>query len=330
MLAVLAAFVSEMIGRPAEADRWADMVDYWQYRNSARPPDPAAETWAAVLRAMLCRHGVEQMRADADEAVRRCAEEGMLVAAAPLLQGVASILCGDLDDGDASLEDAVSLAEEIRSHENLAFALCERSLVAVARGEWSRAEVLAAQADMVLRRAGIDDSRVTALLCAAQARMALHRGDVGAVRRELVSAQRLRALLTYAMPHAAVQARIELIRVHLALADLAGARALMREVDELLRRRPGLGTLVGEAGALRARLAKERRSTVPGASALTAADLRVLPLLATHLSFPEIATELFLSPHTIKWQTKSIYRKLGVFSRNQAVMRARELGLLEG
>jgi LuxR family maltose regulon positive regulatory protein len=330
MLAVLAAFVSEMIGRPTEADRWADMVDYWQYRNSARPPDPAAETWAAVLRAMLCRHGVEQMRADADEAVRRCAEEGMLVAAAPLLQGVASILCGDLDDGDASLEDAVSLAEEIRSHENLAFALCERSLVAVARGEWSRAEVLAAQADMVLRRAGIDDSRVTALLCAAQARMALHRGDVGAVRRELVSAQRLRALLTYAMPHAAVQARIELIRVHLALADLAGARALMREVDELLRRRPGLGTLVGEAGALRARLAKERRSTVPGASALTAADLRVLPLLATHLSFPEIATELFLSPHTIKWQTKSIYRKLGVFSRNQAVMRARELGLLEG
>jgi hypothetical protein len=33
------------------------------------------------------------------------------------------------------------------------------------------------------------------------------------------------------------QARIELIRVHLALTDLAGARTLMAEVDELLRRR---------------------------------------------------------------------------------------------
>ena len=137
-------------------------------------------------------------------------------------------------------------------------------------------------------------------------------------------------MLTYAQPHLAVQARIELTRVHLALGDLAGARTLMREIDELLRRRPDLGTLVGEAAALRARLAKERRATIPGASALTAAELRLLPLLATHLSFPEIAAEMFLSPHTIKSQMKSIYRKLGVSSRNQAVMRARELGLLEG
>ena len=52
--------------------------------------------------------------------------------------------------------------------------------------------------------------------------------------------------------------------------------------------------------ALRARLAKERGSSAPGASALTAAELRLLPMLSTHLSFPEIAAELFLSPHTIK------------------------------
>ena len=43
-----------------------------------------------------------------------------------------------------------------------------------------------------------------------------------------------------------------------------------------------------------------------------------------------IAAELFLSPHTIRSQMKSIYRKLGVNSRNQAVTRAREAGLLEG
>ncbi len=49
----------------------------------------------------------------------------MLVAAAPLLQGVARILCGDLDGGDASLEDAVSAGQELDAHENLAFALCE-------------------------------------------------------------------------------------------------------------------------------------------------------------------------------------------------------------
>jgi LuxR family transcriptional regulator, maltose regulon positive regulatory protein len=65
-------------------------------------------------------------------------------------------------------------------------------------------------------------------------------------------------LLPYTLPHLAVQARIELIRVHLALADLAGARTLMREIDDVLRRRPDLGTLPSEAAALRAQLARQR------------------------------------------------------------------------
>ena len=330
MLAVQAAFLAEMTGRPAEAVRWANVVDRWQYQDAARPGDPAAEAWAAALRASLCRRGVEQMRADADEAARKFAVENLVRPVATLLQGIARILDGDLDGGDASLEDAVSAAEDVGAPEILADALCERSLVAMARNQWSRAGALAGRARTVLHEAGIEDIYVTPLVCAVQARAALHRGDVPAVRRELVSAQRLRHLLTYALPHVAVQARIELTRVQLALADLAGARTLMGEIDELLQRRPGLGTLAGEAGTLRARLGDERGASVPGASALTAAELRLLPLLSTHLSFPEVATELFLSPYTIKSEMKSIYRKLGASTRNQAVTRARELGLLEG
>jgi LuxR family maltose regulon positive regulatory protein len=198
----------------------------------------------------------------------------------------------------------------------------------MARGDWGWAEVLAERAGAMLRQAGIEESYATPLLCAAQARVALHRGDVPAARQQLVSAQRLRPLLTYALPHFAVQARIELARVHLALADVEGARTLMREVDELLARRPGLGTLVTEATALRARLAEVRGSDIAGASTLTAAELRLLPMLSTHLSFPEIATEMFLSRTTIKSEAMSIYRKLGVSSRSQAVSRSRELGLL--
>ena len=104
----------------------------------------------------------------------------------------------------------------------------------------------------------------------------------------------------------------------------------MREVDELLWRRPGLGNLAGEAQALRARLATERGPSTPGVSALTGAELRLLPLLSTHLSFPEIAAQMFLSRHTIKSEANSLYRKLGASSRSQAVTRSRELGLLEG
>jgi LuxR family transcriptional regulator, maltose regulon positive regulatory protein len=64
------------------------------------------------------------------------------------------------------------------------------------------------------------------------------------------------------------------------------------------------------------------------ASALTAAELRLLPMLSTHLSFPEIAEEMFLSRHTVKSQAASIYRKLGACSRSQAVTQSRNLGLL--
>ncbi len=106
----------------------------------------------------------------------------------------------------------------------------------------------------------------------------------------------MRPELTYAFPVLAVQVQIELTRVHLALADLAGVRKLMQEADEVLRRRPDLGTLVGEAEELRNRLANERDSGTPGASALTKAELRLMPLLSTHLSFPEIAAELFRVP----------------------------------
>ena len=229
-----------------------------------------------------------------------------------------------------SLEDAVSVGEEADAPDDLAVALCERSLVAMARGQWDRAEVLAGQARTVLHRAGIEESFATPLICALRARAAIRRGDVPAARRELLSAQHLRPLLTYALPHLAVQARIELARVHFALADLAGARTLMCEVDDLLKRRPGLGTLVGEAEALRAQLARDRGASVPGASALTAAELRLLPLLSTHLSFPQIAEEMVLSRYTIKSQAMSIYRKLGASSRSQAVARSRALGLLEG
>lgn len=326
LVAVWAAFIAVNMGRPAVAERWADVVDRWQYQDAARADDPVAEAWAAALRAAMCRRGVQQMRADADEAAQKLAAAGIRAPVAQLCQGIARLLSGDPDGGDVCLKEAVSVAEEVDAHEMLALALSERSLLAVARGDWSQADILAAQAGTVVRQAGIE----TLLACAAQARTALHRGDVPAARQQLVSAQRLRPAVTYATPQVAVQARIELIHVRLGLADLAGARTVLQEIDDLLTRRPDLGTLVGEVAALRARLARERGSSVPGASALSAAELRLLPMLSTHLSFPEMAAELFLSSHTIKSQMKSIYRKLGTSSRSQAVTRARELGLLEG
>ena len=291
VIAAQASIVAAVTGRPVEAERWADAVDRWQDQDPARPADPVAEAWAAEVRAVLCRRGIEQMRADADETARRFAAANIVMPAAAYFQGIARVLSGDLHDGDAFLEDVISIGDSA-APDVLAGAFCQRSLVAMARGHWDQAEALARDAAAVLRRAGIEDSYASALVSAVQARVAVHRGDSAAARRELVSAQRLRPLLlTYAFPSLAVQARIELTRVHLALADVAGARTLMREIDELLRRRPGLGTLIGQAEELRARLAEVRGPDVPGASALTGAELRLLPMLPTHLSLPEIGAE---------------------------------------
>ena len=330
MVMVLATLIYAWLGRSAEAERWALVMDSWPDGHQNGLGDPAVAAWAAAVRAFMGRHGITQMLADADEAVRAFPAAGIVSSAPALLQGIARILAGDLDGGDTALADAVVLGQQTGTLDIAAHALAERSLVAMARGRWDQAEDLAGHAGAALRRARAEDGYVAPLVCAVQARAALRRGNVSVARQQLVGAQRARPLLTYSVPHVAVQARIELARVHLALADTFAARTLMDEVDDILKRRPDLGTLIDEALELRTRISAELAPSAEGASSLTAAELRVLPMLATHLSFPEIGAEMFLSPNTVKSQATSIYRKLGVSSRHQAVIRSRELGLLEG
>ncbi|MBO0814861.1 MAG: hypothetical protein J2P30_06885, partial [Actinobacteria bacterium] len=111
-VAAQAAVLAAATARPAEAGRWAGVVDRWQHEDAARRDDGSAGGWAALLRAMLCRHGAGQMRADADEAARRFAALGGALPVIPLLQGLARVLSGDLDGGDAYLADAVSVGEK--------------------------------------------------------------------------------------------------------------------------------------------------------------------------------------------------------------------------
>jgi len=65
------------------------------------------------------------------------------------------------------------------------------------------------------------------------------------------------------------------------------------------------------------------------AEPLTRAERRVLELLPMHMTVAHIADRLFLSKSTVKTHLRAIYRKLEVGSREEAVERARELGLLK-
>jgi hypothetical protein len=125
---------------------------------------------AATLRALSCRRGTEQMRADADEAAQKFAAANFVPGVTPLLQGTARVLCGDLDG--AFFADALGLEEERGAPDILAVTLCERSLAAMARGHWNHAEAFASRAHTRLRQAGIEDSYATPLVSAVQARAA--------------------------------------------------------------------------------------------------------------------------------------------------------------
>jgi LuxR family maltose regulon positive regulatory protein len=66
------------------------------------------------------------------------------------------------------------------------------------------------------------------------------------------------------------------------------------------------------------------------AAQLTPREATIVDLLPTHLNYGQIGAELYVSVNTVKSNVKSIYRKLGVSSRFEAVAVARELGLIDG
>ena len=331
VVAVMAARLAALTGKPAEAERRAELAERGAAVAASLPDGSATiEPWLAGLRAMLCRDGVDRMRADAEIALTTLAAGSFRRPGAFLNLGMAYLMAGDPARADMLFGNQIAESPAAGARTGACVSLAQRSLLAIARGDWEQASHYLSEARSIARQAHLEDYPNAALMYAAAARIALHQGDRPGARAELTRAQRLRPALTYAVPQYAVQARIELARCHLALSDFAAARILLQEIDEILLRRPGLGIFVQQATDLRAQLSQTPDRSAPGASALTAAELRLLPMLSTHLSFPEIGAEMFLSRNTVKSQAVSIYRKLGASSRNQAVIRGRELGLLEG
>jgi len=83
-----------------------------------------------------------------------------------------------------------------------------------------------------------------------------------------------------------------------------------------------LGLLAGKTRAVPSAAAQ------PPLEPLSGTEIRVLRYLPTNLSIPEIASELFVSPNTVKTHVRHLYAKLGTHRRGEAVARARALGLL--
>ena len=326
-VAVIGGLTAALRGRPADAERCADAAERASYDGMLYDGSDSIDSWQALMRAQHCRRGVPKMRTDAELAVATLARRSQLRPSAMVLLAISHWLAGDIDQADDLFADVAEEGVALGARAPVTFALGERSAIAIERGAWVQAEELADQALRYIRRSSMEEYPTSALAYSAAARVALHRGDRPGAEELLTRAQRLRPRLTYALPHLAIQTRLELARVYLALADSAGAATMLREIESILRRRPDLGTLLVQVDELRDSL-KTMHTHAPGASTLTEAELHLLPYLATHLSFREIGERLYLSRHTVKSHAMAIYRKLSVSSRNAAVERARELGLL--
>ena len=325
-IAAHGALIFALLGQPGEAERWAAAAER-AVPAGILPDGSTMEATLAYLRANLCRNGISEMRRDA-----RIAWEGLSPASPYRMsmlftEGTSYLLEGHPAQAGPILAHTLDLATHSGILPFVGMVLAQQCGVAAEINDWSQVTTLAQRAATIVDDGQLGDYWTSALVYAWASRAALHEGNVSQGRLYLGRASRLRPLLTYALPVVSVQALLEMARSYIALADRAGAAAVLAQARHILQQRPGLGVLPALADRLQADLATiEARAAGP--SALTAAEMRLLPLLSTHLPVPEIAAELFLSPHTVKSEMKSIYRKLGATTRTQAVTRSRELGLL--
>ena len=325
-VAALGAWLHLLQGRPAAARRWRDAAASAATERPEPARENAREEIVAVLDAAMCSSGVAQMRVDAQRAVEGVARPSPWRPVAVLLRGVAELL-GEDGGAEETLYEAAEAAEAAGATETRIPALAELALAAAARGDDARAEHLALEARSLIdqRREPCDAS--TALALAASARVHL-RGDTRS-RAPTWSAPR-RSSHSSRMRFRGRGADEPRARACAPCARRpAAAQAALDRASAVLHRRPRLGTLAAEAAAVQrdVRRLGERRD--PGQSGLTTAELRLLPLLTTHLSFREIAEQLSVSRNTVKTQAISVYRKLSVSSRSEAIAYARGLGLVE-
>jgi LuxR family maltose regulon positive regulatory protein len=327
-LAVLAGWIAVLTGQTAEAQRWAALLDTASYDLVPMDGTASFTSSRAMLRAAMCAAGPEQMATDANLATAMEPPWSEWRATALLLCAEAKLLLGDSERAAALFAETSSAAATRGNVDTIILSQAELAVLAMDHGRWTGAAEHLKLALATVERSRLHDYAMSVLAFAAAARLAVHRGDQKEADRQLARAMRARPACTFVIPWVAVRVRLQLAKAYAALADQATARHLLREIDDILRHRPALGALVDQVSELRGILTSSAQLTVSGGTPLTPAELRLLPYLQTHLTFREIGERLFVSRNTVSSEVGSIYRKLGVSSRSDAVQQATTVGLL--
>jgi len=329
-LAVGAGWVWALTGDSGRAQRCLLAAE--QAPPDAPPPAGSVSlaSSVAILRAALAPLGVERMLTDAGKAFTLEPPGGPWYPLAGVLFGAALKFNGQPEAAAKAWERAAYFGHQ-KQTPGASFALAQLSLHAAEHGEWAAADNYAAEATTLIETAGLSEHLASITSYIARARVAVHDGDVAAARHHVGRALRLYVSPSpVALPWLAAQTAIALGRVLLDLDDHAAARLKLAEAGRYLNRLLTEGGLRDEHQRLAADLARHGgRPRVPSAMTLTAAEMRVLELLPTHLTLAEIADQLHISRSTVKSQVAAVYRKLRSGTRTEAVREGRSVGLIE-
>jgi LuxR family transcriptional regulator, maltose regulon positive regulatory protein len=329
-LAVLAGWATTLTGQTAAAERWAAIVNAASFDQVPVDGTASFDSARAMLRAVMCASGPEQMMVDASAAMAQELPWSPWRDTALVLSAHAHLLAADVDTAWVLFAEAATLGGTLGNTDTVVDAEAELALLAMDQGRLAEAAARVERALAVIHQHRMYDYAVSVLAFAVAARLAVHRGDLEGADQQLSRAMRARPSCTFVLPFYAVRARLQLAKVYSTRGDQATARHLLREIDELLLHRPALGALVDQVAECRQTVAANSQIAATGAAPLTGAELRLLPYLQTHLTIGEIGERLFVSRNTVSSEVASIYRKLGVSSRNDAVQQATSIGLLGG
>ena len=235
---------------------------------------------------------------------------------------------GDSSAAEAMVREALRWIPETGWEVVLLMALSQLAQLQLDQGEVDEAEATATNAERLIARASFEEGAHTWSASLVRGRLHELHGDLvpaeAAFARAIVLARRGRLRLETAYT------LITLARLKRRLAAYEEARALTREARQVLATCPDPGTLTDFlARTERAlQLTTTRRAVAVEDADLSERELAILRLLASNLSQREIGSELYVSFNTVKSHTRSIFRKLGVGTRAEAVARGRELGYL--
>ena len=257
-----------------------------------------------------------------------------------LVQGISWMWLGDFGRARELLTEAARRAEADGNRLAYIYAQGYRALMAVDRGDLALADTLVLDAESVIERTLSELHFVAMFPRLAAARLAAQRGEWGKAERAAVAAVELgrrgagRVELAAALLTAASASRTcppvtpAGDRGGAAAAPGIDPHALLAEARGILRHCPDPGPVVAGwlAGEQRAESAQARKGGL--IEPLTDRELTILRLLPAPTPQRELASALFVTPNTLRTHLRAIYRKLGAESRDDAVIRARERGLI--